>query len=327
MLNSIQSYVDSLKGNKDHLILMVENGNLITKTRKEVGYWTLISAKLFGAGPASFKKVCQFIQKNPDGIKLHIEDSKGLQAWESFKTKVLVYNQKRVHWKKAYLNKSISYIKNDNTNFTNTVEKVKELSRTLALEGKKLALFVGHTTDDVLYQTQDTVRVSLDKCLGKDLDPSRIHLLMNFNDREKMRALSKLFNQVIVDDSVLKFIDCDPWRYLGQLLKDDPNSFLITETHVGFVSVNPNSIEEANKEADEVRGIASKYFKEPNSDRCIEFIQQKTKDYLSTIFSEVKLVKNQKIGLDYFILKGPIHRRLKYNKAQQEARAKKGLDI
>lgn len=212
------------------------------------------------------------------------------------------------------------------------VEKVKELSKSLPAQGKQLCLFIGRQRHEELPQAENEVWVSLDPQLGKPtLDQDRIHLQAEIGSAESfipLKRMEKLFDRVVLDQSTLKFIGDDPWRKLARLLKDDPNSTLITEATTGT-----NALLDAErmqqwtlrssfpyggfavpllemhlaKDAQEQTAIRAKY--------CTE-MYRKTNVYLSTLFAKVEHIQDRPYPYatnyrdqdgkdDYYVLQGP----------------------
>jgi hypothetical protein len=110
-------------------------------------------------------------------------------------------------------------------------------------QGKKIALMVGRTAMEILPHEENTVWVSLDEsltnCGPKDwlntrkITPDRLHLNMSFNDRDQMSSIKGLFDKVVIDGSVWKFIDerVDPLRLFHAILKNNPQSeFIVPAT-------------------------------------------------------------------------------------------------
>lgn len=115
------------------------------------------------------------------------------------------------------------------------VRELKELSKS-----QKLCLFIGRSYDQVLPEEKGTIWASLDIKFfwheERDADDSyleppkakRLHLIMDFNTTD-LQKIQKLFDLIVVDESVEKFFDHSPFPILGALLKPKATSQLIIE--------------------------------------------------------------------------------------------------
>lgn len=112
-----------------------------------------------------------------------------------------------------------------------------EISRIVALNnnGAKVCLFAGRTETENLPEEPGTIWVSLDEQMNSMPLNGRIHLWMNLNNDDQMARIRDLFDKVVLDQSVLKFIG-NPWARLGALLKPGLDSVLITEADTGQIT-------------------------------------------------------------------------------------------
>lgn len=99
-------------------------------------------------------------------------------------------------------------------------------------DGYKVALFMGRGNLQTMPEEQGWKWFSLDRDMEEGKNDH--HLAMDFNDREAMKKIQKLFNKVVVDFSTLKFVDSPLWIRLKALLVPEPDSELITEASVGY---------------------------------------------------------------------------------------------
>lgn len=108
MLNAIKNYIDT----PQH-ILMIKKGSLVAVKRDQVRLWTCLKAKLFGAGPASFKKVCEFINKNQEALMKDLQEGdEGRIILRKLEQKAQGYNKKCILcWKKTHLNLKFPTVK------------------------------------------------------------------------------------------------------------------------------------------------------------------------------------------------------------------------
>lgn len=87
-MTAIAQYLE----NKQHGRLLIRQRELVCVSKSQIGIWTRFKAWL-GAGPASLKNVCAFLEKNPP--KLDPE------KWAQFRQTVVNYNRKHVFWKRV----------------------------------------------------------------------------------------------------------------------------------------------------------------------------------------------------------------------------------
>jgi hypothetical protein len=246
-----------------------------------------------------------------------------------------------------------------NQNFTNwqtyqanyqlesTIEKIKALK----LQNKKIHLLIGRAANEPLPQggIKDTIWVSLDTAIAYSQNPlpkfdsSRLHLQIDFNHKGQMQKITDLFHEVIVDWSVMKFVDDSiPWRPFMDLLDStDPDTRLITPTSIvgGAIALPAYS-----KEMQTIEAKARAFPWEILSYRYLEFFQpykihpieirrkieesnlkrltvnEDTQKYLEKyLFNDVILVNEPCLyrqnyshnGNDYFILRHPNYEGLK----------------
>jgi hypothetical protein len=156
------------------------------------------------------------------------------------------------------------------------IDKIKQLSNT------KLCLFVGRTKDEKLPEAQaDETWISLDRSetiigaffsskqmCDNSKDPERIHLVIDLNDADEMSKIHRLFDKVVLDKSVIKFINLNPWIVLQGLLKNGDESELISETDAApiFINVDPSCMERVQNQFDQsesarIKNNLSKLFK------------------------------------------------------------------
>lgn len=116
----------------------------------------------------------------------------------------------------------------ENVHFTEALAKIQEASKS----GKKIGLFIGRQAHEDLPVEEGWVWVSLDLEQGQTLDPNRIHLQCNFNEKNSIAKIEHLFDKVVVDLEVTKYfsddtLQFDPVQRLSTLLKTSQMSLLI----------------------------------------------------------------------------------------------------
>jgi hypothetical protein len=124
------------------------------------------------------------------------------------------------------------------------ITEVAKLSKSLQKRGMKLCLLIGRTPGEPFpgfeqKKEDHEVWVSLDSWVKPFVSCKQLHLVMNMND-DQMKKIHKLFDKVLVDYSTLKFHQGkdQKWRLLGQLLRPQKQSQLITEIEPGMVYVD-----------------------------------------------------------------------------------------
>lgn len=217
-------------------------------------------------------------------------------------------------------------------NIDEIIARIKTLGMEVSNQGKKLGLFIGRTAKEALpseEEEQDMIWASLDVEMGSIPLEGRIHLKMDCNDESSMKKISHLFDKVVLDLSVLKFLHEDPWRRLGKLLKKEKEATLITEA-TGKISIG-------NKNDKSYEGAVCFTLEEyKQSELKIQILQKanfESEKYLKTIFEDVKLVEGENYpykneinhSYPYFILKDPKYPELTYSKLQHDAIMKKKL--
>ncbi len=203
-----------------------------------------------------------------------------------------------------------------------TIAKVQSLAK----EGTKLGLFVGRTLAEAMPAEEGITWVSLDIDMGNPLH-HRIHLMMDFTDLEKREKISSLFDKIVVDWSVMKFLGDDPWRSLGGLLKDDPDATLITEAHRAIIFQKRTRDLAYN-------GVVELTLEESrDAEPAILQTHKDSEKYLQTLFKQVTLVEGKTYPYQtmhysgiapHFILQGPKYPQMTYSKLKQDALTKKG---
>ena len=186
---------------------------------------------------------------------------------------------------------------------------VKDLAVQLPKQGKKLCVFIGRGADEPLPKVDNEVWVSLDINLfgffgkhGKPEDANlsgRVHLKIDMNnDRELLSQIEGLFNKVVLDRSVLKFLSNNPFLRMGSLLKPDGESTLISEAKGGFpvFERQGHSKPKDNSPNVWVPNIVyegqSEYITHINQSAIAHW--ERLKNYLSSEFSQVELVIDQR---------------------------------
>lgn len=132
---------------------------------------------------------------------------------------------------------------------TYNLEQEIETVKKIAHDGRtKLCLFVGRTIDERLPEAQGREKwISLDLFLtskealrafsaqfgaSKDIATDRLHLRVDLDEKEQVLKLKNLFDKIVVDESVIKFIHSDnPWADIGVMLKRSKSAELIAEAY------------------------------------------------------------------------------------------------
>lgn len=103
-MNAITAFVDSLD-TKNHKRLFIKNNQLVCVNKKEIGFWNWLRANL-GFGPASLKKIAEYIEKNKAELFKTAVNETTYAKWERFKRVLQQYNKWRICWKRV---KNISW--------------------------------------------------------------------------------------------------------------------------------------------------------------------------------------------------------------------------
>ena len=109
------------------------------------------------------------------------------------------------------------------------INQIKEQQK----KGLNLGLFVGRRDNQTLPQEKGWVWCSLDNAEITSSLENHLHLNMDFNNENEMQKIQGLFDKVITDYSVLKFLGNSPWFKLKYLLVDKSSAELITESWKG----------------------------------------------------------------------------------------------
>ncbi len=125
----------------------------------------------------------------------------------------------------------------------------------LKFSGKKLALFIGRTEKEPLpsdgeeyrYESADNnyTWVSLDRSHCIEVPEERLHLSLDATKSEDIEIINRLFDKVVIDISVWKFLtdnDNQVFR-LASLLTPGPESKLMFESSVPCVFIDMDSTE------------------------------------------------------------------------------------
>ena len=102
-------------------------------------------------------------------------------------------------------------------------------------EGKKVGLIIGRCKEQPVPVEKGWLWVAGNICGDPEVLENRVDLQMDFSEIETMNKLQDLFDRVVVDFSTLKFLD--GWRTFVPMLKDTPESQLVTETTKGCFGI------------------------------------------------------------------------------------------
>lgn len=182
--------------------------------------------------------------------------------------------------------------------------------------GQKVGLVIGRIDEEPLPSEEGWVWVSLDIEPRKIIPPTRLHLVMDINEPQHQKKLQNLFNKVVVDASVLKFLHNKPWERLRTLLQPLPESTLITVLQKEMHGISTPYKEFSSSVEDAF--FVYNYTLLGNEDEIKklegEFIQA-TQKYLEKLFTLVEIKRNEqyptrsaheqwKVG-DFFVMTGP----------------------
>lgn len=121
-----------------------------------------------------------------------------------------------------------------------TADRIEEVIARLhaaSASGSKLGIFVGRNDDQSIPNEEGWTWCSLDRAPTQNgLAENRLHLRMSFNDEDEMKKIQGIFDKVVLDRSVIKFMD-DPWITLKNLLVLKPHAELVTESWAGVAGV------------------------------------------------------------------------------------------
>lgn len=234
----------------------------------------------------------------------------------------IAYAIDRCIQQKKELSPQDKIVNDASTKILNTQKKPYDLDevvlkiKTLQIENKKLCLFVGRTNDEQLPQEDNVEWISLDSYFNPDSLIDRLHLRIDFNNAEQREKIYGLFDKVVVDQSVLKFLSDKPWKNLAKILKPSADSELIMEDDPGMICfpVNPSLIKE-NDYKNALKNYPIEAALDPAlREKMDHDFKIKVKGYLQKLFTQV--THEQKKPFPYrtnycegqssfFILKGP----------------------
>lgn len=118
--------------------------------------------------------------------------------------------------------------------------KVEEMLARLqqaSQEGLKLGLFVGRLASQTLPQEKGWVWCSLDCVPVVECPEDRLHLKMDINHQDDIKKIQCLFDKVVCDYSVIKFIH-DPWHTMRSCLVNKPEAEIVAESWAHYKTIN-----------------------------------------------------------------------------------------
>lgn len=160
----------------------------------------------------------------------------------------------------------------------------------------EVRLLIGRSKSEPLPKEKEGVKwVSLDIAEDNtgDSEGDRLHLTMDFNEKRYMGLLDGLFNEVVVDPSVVKFytktdqngIVRDMAKEFKKLLAKNPESTLIFESDLGISSLDPKGGEVGLTYEGVVYGLdMNEKEKKEHHGKCIDH----TVTHLETLFGSVE---------------------------------------
>ena len=205
----------------------------------------------------------------------------------------------------------------------------------LKCSNKKLALFIGRTekeplpTDGEEWMYEESDRnytwVSLDRSICKDVPEERLHLSLNATKSEDLEIIDGLFDKVVIDLSVWKFLIGDDNQVfrLASLLTPGTESKLMFESGIGSVGIRSDIQEPSFK----------KFFYDLPGQYCLIQMRLQNQVWMQ-IISEEKGIEfkdmdafvdyrdklNQNNGGEYDLLQNKVNEILKENEEYQKYR-------
>ena len=167
-------------------------------------------------------------------------------------------------------------------------------------QGKTLCLFVGRTPKEKLpLETGEAkpneIWVSGDSTNnGPAINPQRIHLHMDFNQQALIEKLRRKFHLIVVDLSVIKFLDNDFANRFSVMLRT-AESRMIFESASGCLGINPaRSAKEPIFDPLSYTVTYPFYLNQGKDTKpFVEFGKQKLKSHLQGSFSSVELIDDR----------------------------------
>lgn len=114
----------------------------------------------------------------------------------------------------------------DDYKLSKVIAKIDESRK----QGLKIGVYVGRKDTQSLPSEKGWLWVSLDIEMEQTPSAQRLHLKMDFNDPAALEQIQCLFDKVVLDASVIKFIH-KPWTTLHRLLVLKPESELIADAY------------------------------------------------------------------------------------------------
>lgn len=191
-------------------------------------------------------------------------------------------------------------------------------------EKKKLCLFLCRGAEQSVPANSDEIWITLDLTHQKPLDPSRVHLQMDVNDK-RLEKIYHLFDKVILDFSCWGIVGTDePWKKMRNLLKTSPEAELITEMHGNGncwkeyhseeeIQRNPINLDACAKDGSLIVPWIPAWGDQMRDARQREVVLQikdKIEEYLKTLFHTVIRERNKQfpgtaVTCDYVVMRGP----------------------
>jgi hypothetical protein len=179
-----------------------------------------------------------------------------------------------------------------------TVDEVISSLKEKVAAGQKIALFVGRTLGEKIPSEKDLEWASLDYAdpLPEQEVCERLHLKLDFNDEGLRQKIAGLFDKVVVDVAVLRFLGRDPWRHLSELLQKTEGVQLICEGLTGSVSYESEEGYEDSKSLPPTGWVCLKVsdltLSQAQKSQLIrqeaERVLQQTEKYLGNFFKKVQ---------------------------------------
>ncbi|MCE5316691.1 MAG: hypothetical protein LLG04_04930 [Parachlamydia sp.] len=189
---------------------------------------------------------------------------------------------------------------------------------------KKLGLFLCRGAEQSVPANGDEIWITLDLTQGKPLDPARVHLQMDANDK-RLERIYHLFDKVILDFSCWGIVgDNEPWKKLRNLLKNSPEAELITEMNGNGsnwrqydseeeIQRNPIDLDACARHGGMIVPWIPAWGSQTRRVRQHEVVLQikdKIEEYLKTLFHTVIRERNKpfpctSVICDYLVMRGP----------------------
>ena len=172
-------------------------------------------------------------------------------------------------------------------------------------QGKTLCLFVGRTPKEKLppetgEAKPNEIWVSGDgHNAGPAINPQRIHLHFDFNQQHLIEKLRRKFHLIVVDLSVIKFLEEDFANRFSVMLRT-AESRMIFESASGMLVINPaRSAKEPTFDTLRRYTVTYPFYQKQGNDikPFVEFGKQQLKSHLQRSYNSVELIDDRPFPL------------------------------